>query len=245
MVAPPDNDVLWARNAHYSHRGSPALTNVSLGVGEGEIVAVLGPRGSGKTTLLRCLSGQLVPQQGEVWFNSSPVHTLRPMARERLRLDRFSWIDPEPRLVPELTVWENAALPLLLKGTSHRAAKHAAAEWLERLDVGMLARKRPHALLQAQRQRVAVARALVAMPSVLFADEPTAALHRAEGAQVLRTLTTAARTHRITVVVATQDAEVAAHADRTIGLQDGRRVTALGASDEADRGGRAECSLSV
>ncbi|WP_328536400.1 ABC transporter ATP-binding protein [Streptomyces sp. NBC_00344] len=248
MVAPPDNDVLRARSAHYSHSGSPALTDVSLGVGEREIVAVLGPRGSGKTTLLRCLSGQLVPQQGEVWFDDSPVHTLRAPARERLRLERFGWIDPEPRLVPELTVWENAALPLLLKGVGHRPAKHAALEWLERLDVGMLARKRPHTLVQAQRQRVSVARALVSRPAVLFADEPTAALHRADGEQVLRTLTTAARTHGITVLIATHDPEVAAHADRTLPLQDGRCGAASGASGASggsESEGRAACSLSV
>ena len=89
-------------------------------------------------------------------------------------------------------------------------------EWLERLDIGACARKRPHALLQAQRQRVAMARALAATPSVLFADEPTATLHRADRAHVLRIVTTAARSHGITVVLATHDAEVAALADRSI-----------------------------
>ncbi|MGW3625601.1 ABC transporter ATP-binding protein [Streptomyces sp. NPDC000880] len=242
MVTPPDNDVLWARSLHHSHSGSPALVGVSLGVREGEILAVYGPRGSGKTTLLRCLSGQLVADKGEVWFNSSPVHTLTPLLRERLRRNRFGWIDPEPTLVPELTAWENAALPLLLRGSSHRRAKATAMEWLERLDIGACARLRPHALLQAQRQRVATARALVSTPLVLFADEPTATLHRADGAQVLRTLTAAARSHRITVVLATHDPEVATLADRSVTLVDGRRVNSLGT---ADAEGRAECSLSV
>ncbi|MFE6132864.1 ABC transporter ATP-binding protein [Streptomyces sp. NPDC056437] len=241
MVAPPDNDVIWARSLHHAHSGSPALAGVSLGVREGEILAVSGPRGSGKTTLLQCLSGQLVPHEGEVWFNSSPVHTLAPIQRERLRRERFGWIDPEPTLVPELTAWENAALPLLLRGTSHRKAKKAATEWLERLDIGACARKRPRALDQAQRQRIATARALVSEPSVLFADEPTATLHRAERAQVLRTITAAARSHRITVVLATHDTEVAALADRSISLLDGRRINSLTAEAE----GRAECSLSV
>ncbi|MFD5033433.1 ABC transporter ATP-binding protein [Streptomyces sp. NPDC058405] len=242
MVAPPDNDVLWARSLNYSHNGSPALDDVSLGVREGEILAVSGPRGSGKTTLLRCLSGQLVPQQGEVWFNSTPVHTMSPLLRERLRRDRFSWIDAEPSLVPELNGWENAALPLLMRGASHRAAKTVAMEWLERLDIGACARKRPHTLLQSERQRIAVARALVTTPSVLFADEPTAPLHRSDRAQVLRTLTTAARSHSITVVMATLDAEVATLADRTVSLLDGRRTNSL---EPSEAEGQAACSLSV
>ncbi|GAA3000572.1 ABC transporter ATP-binding protein [Streptomyces fulvorobeus] len=245
MVAPPDNDVIWARSLHHSHNGSPGLGGVSVGVRDGEILAVTGPRGSGKTTLLHCLSGQLVPQQGEVWYNSVPLHTMGPRLREQLRRDRFAWIAPEPQLVPELTTWENAALPLLLRGTSHRAAKKAALEWLERLDIAALAKKRPHALLQAQRQRVSVARALTASPSVIFADEPTAALHRADRTQLLRTLTTAARSHDITVVLATHDVEVAALADRAVALLDGRRVSTVTLPAVSDTEGRSACSLSV
>ncbi|QNE74668.1 ATP-binding cassette domain-containing protein [Streptomyces finlayi] len=245
MVAPPDNDVIWARSLHHSHNGSPGLGGVSVGIRDGEILAVTGPRGSGKTTLLRCLSGQLVPQQGEVWFNSVPIHTMGPRLREQLRRERFAWIAPDPQLVPELTTWENAALPLLLRGASHRAAKKAALEWLERLDIAAFAKKRPHALLQAQRQRVSVARALTASPSVIFADEPTATLHRAERTQLLRTLTTAARSHEITVVLATHDVEIAALADRAVALLDGRRVSTVALPAVPDTEGRPACSLSV
>ncbi|MGW2482898.1 ABC transporter ATP-binding protein [Streptomyces sp. NPDC001571] len=245
MVAPPDNDVLWARSLHHSHSGSPALTGVSVEAREGEILAVGGPRGSGKTTLLRCLSGAVVPDEGEVWFNSGAVHTLGAAARERLRRDRFAWIDPEPALVPELSAWENAALPLLLRGVSHRSAKNATLEWLERLDIDTCAKKRPHALLQAERQRVAIARALITEPAVLFADEPTATLHSADRAQVLRTLLTAARSHHITTIIATHDTDVAALADRTVVLVDGRRVNSLENSGTSQTEGIAACSLSV
>ncbi|MFE7131346.1 ABC transporter ATP-binding protein [Streptomyces sp. NPDC057638] len=246
MVAPPDNpenpdnEVIWARSLQHSPSGAPALAGVSLGVREGEILAVCGPRGSGKTTLLRCLSGQTVADEGEVWFNSAPVHTLSRPQRERLRRERFAWIGPEPTLLPELTVWENAALPLLLRGTTRREAKATALEWLERLDVGDHSRRRPRHLTPAQRQRTATARALAAGPAVLFADEPTATLHRADRAHVLRTLTTAARSHQITVVLATHDPEVAAIADRVVELLDGRRVAAAPEPE-----GRAACSLSV
>ncbi|MFF0742008.1 ABC transporter ATP-binding protein [Streptomyces sp. NPDC004111] len=241
--APPDNDVLWARSLHHAHSGSPALTGVSLGIREGEILAVTGPRGSGKTTLLSALAGQLVPDEGEVWFNSIPVHAMGALARERLRRDRFAWIAPEPELVPELTAWENTALPLLLRGYGHREAKSTALDWLERLDIGPLARKRPHGLLQSQRQRISIARALAAAPTVLFADEPTAPLHRGDGTQVLRTLTTAARSHGITVVLATQDTQAAALADRAVALLDGRLVGPVPPAAGVE--GRAACSLSV
>ncbi|MGW3572526.1 ABC transporter ATP-binding protein [Streptomyces sp. NPDC000941] len=242
MVAPPDNDVLWARTLTYAYGGSPALAGVSIGARDGEILAVTGPRGCGKTTLLKCLSGLLVPDRGEVWFNSAPVHTLSPLGREQLRRDRFAWIDTEPRLIPELTAWENAALPLMLRGIGRREAKSTAHEWLDRLDVGDCARRRPAALLQAQRQRIAIARALASAPAVLFADEPTAPLYRADRAQVLRTLTTAARSHGITVLLATHDEEVATLADRAVALLDGRRVGAVN-SPEAE--GRSACSVSA
>ncbi|KUN01658.1 ABC transporter ATP-binding protein [Streptomyces yokosukanensis] len=246
MEAPPDNDVLWARSLHFRHPdGSPALAGVSLAVREGEILAVTGPRGSGKTTLLRCLSGLVPVRMGEVWFNSTPLHTLGPMRRERLRRDRFCWIDPAPVLVPELNAWENVALPLMLRGAGRRRAKIAALEWLERLDVGDKARKRPYELQQAERQRVSIARALVPAPTVLFADEPTAPLHHADRTQVLRTLTTAARSHAITVVLASHDPGAAALADRTLALLDGRRVSTLHLPDANDTEGRAACSLSV
>ncbi|MFG2515481.1 ABC transporter ATP-binding protein [Streptomyces sp. NPDC048584] len=249
MVAPPDNDVLWARALHYRYDdGSPGLSGVSLGVREGEILAVGGPRGSGKTTLLRCLSGLVAARSGEVWFNSVPVHTMSPVVRERLRRDRFGWIDPEPVLVPELTVWENAALPLMLRGTGRRRSRTAAMEWLERLDVGDSARRHPDRLTQAERQRVCIARALAPAPAVLFADEPTAPLHRADRAHVLRTLTTAARSHGITVVLGTHDAQTAALADRTVSLLDGRSVRTVHlppVPGAAESEGRAACSLSV
>ncbi|MCF4140565.1 ATP-binding cassette domain-containing protein [Streptomyces sp. Tue 6430] len=246
MEAPPDNDVLWAHALHYTHPdGSLALGGVSLGVREGEILAVTGPRGSGKTALLHCLSGLARGQRGEVWFNSVPVHTMGPTARERLRRDRFGWIDPAPVLVPELNVWENAALPLMLRGTGRRRAKAAALEWLERLDVGDKGRLRPHELTQAERQRVCISRALAPAPAVLFADEPTAPLHRADRGHVLRTLTTAARSHGITVVLATHDAETAALADRTVPLLDGRRVRTVHLPPVTESEGRATCSLSA
>ncbi|KJY33082.1 MULTISPECIES: ABC transporter ATP-binding protein [unclassified Streptomyces] len=221
-AAPPDNDVLWARGIVKSHQGTPALRGVSLGIREGEVLAVTGPRGSGKSTLLGCLSALLPVDEGEVWFNSSPVHTLGRAGRERLRRDRFGFVGSEPHLVPELTARENVALPLLLAGAGGKAAYTAADEWLERLDIGDLAKVRPERLVQGQRQRIAVARALAPLPPVVFADDPTAPLHRETAEQVLRILTSAARSHQLTLVLATHDPELVRYADRAVALLDGR-----------------------
>ncbi|WP_380285238.1 ABC transporter ATP-binding protein [Kitasatospora purpeofusca] len=221
-AAPPDNDVLWARGIVKSHHGTPALRGVSLGVREGEVLAVTGPRGSGKSTLLGCLSALLPVDEGEVWFNSAPVHTLGRAGRERLRRDRFGFVGSEPHLVPELTARENVALPLLLAGAGGKAAHTAADEWLERLDIGEIAKVRPDRLVQSQRQRIAVARALAPLPPVVFADDPTAPLHRETAEQVLRILTSAARSHQLTLVLATHDPELVRYADRAVALVDGR-----------------------
>ncbi|MFJ9845191.1 ABC transporter ATP-binding protein [Kitasatospora sp. NPDC101155] len=221
-AAPPDNDVLWARGIVKSHYGTPALRGISIGVRDGEVLAVTGPRGSGKSTLLGCLSAQLPVDEGEVWFNSSPVHTLGRAGRERLRRDRFGFVGSEPHLVPELTARENVALPLLLAGAGNKAAYTAADEWLERLDVGEIGRQRPDRLVQSQRQRIAVARALAPLPPVVFADDPTAPLHREASDQVLRILTSAARSHQLTLVLATHDPELVRFADRAVALVDGR-----------------------
>ena len=228
-TAPPDNDVLWARALEKAHQGTPALRGVSIGVREGEVLAVTGPRGSGKTSLLDCLSGLSSPDQGEIWFNSSPVHTLARAARERLRRERFGYVGPEPQLVPELTAAENVALAPLLAGTTRKEAATAAADWLERLDVADCAKRRPAELRQDQRQRIAVARALAHGPSVVFADEPTAPLHREARDQVMRILVAAARSHRITLLLATHDPAVARYADRVAAMADGRLATPVGA----------------
>ena len=239
-AAPPDNDVLWARGLHCDREGTPALQGVSLAIREGEIVAVTGARGSGKSTLLGCLAGQL-PCRGDIWFNSIPVHTLPPGIRARLRLERFGLISDTPRLLPELTAWENVALPLLLAGAGHRHARRTALEWLERLDAGACAPLRPAALRRPQQQRVAIARALVHEPAMLFADEPTAPLQRGDRVQALRTLVTAARSHAITTVLAGTADEVRGLVDRTLTLCDGQLENV---ADPAAASGR-PCSLSA
>src|SRR5580692_5998720 len=187
--------IVEARNLFLSFGSTPALCGASLGVRQGEIVAVMGPSGSGKSTLLHCLAGILVPEQGEVWFTGRRLDALSDDQRSALRRDRFGFVFQSGQLVPELTAEENVALPLLLSGTRRGPAMTAARKWFAALGLDGLESRRSGELSGGQAQRVALARGLVAGPEVLFADEPTGSLDSASGELVMELLTDAAREH--------------------------------------------------
>ena len=213
--------VITARSLVYSYDRTPALRGISLEVGRGEILAVTGASGSGKSTLLLCLAGVLAPDAGEVGFGDQPIGTASEAARSRLRRTRFGVLFQFGQLVPELTAVENVALPLLLAGRRRAAAVTAARTWLDRFGVADLAGTRPPDMSGGQSQRVAVARALVTEPEVLFADEPTGALDALAGEQVMAQLVRVAREAGTTVVLVTHDARVAAYGDRELVMRDG------------------------
>ena len=198
-----------------------ALREVSVTIASGEIVAVNGASGSGKSTLLHCLAGILLPDEGEVRYRGQTLSTLSERERSRLRRTQFGVLFQFGRLVAELTAEENVALPLLLGGERRAAAMRRAREWLGRLGVAEQAGSTPGQLSGGQLQRIALARALVTEPTVLFADEPTGALDSLAGEHVLRTITSVAREVAMTVVLVTHDATVAAYADREVMLHDG------------------------
>ncbi len=201
---------------------TPALDGASLELGPAEIVAVMGPSGSGKSTLLHCAAGILSPDAGEVVYDGREVGRLPDSERSRLRRSEFGFVFQFGRLVPELTCAENVALPLRLAGSPRRRARDEAAKWLERLEVAELAGRLPGDVSGGQGQRVAVARALVTGPRVVFADEPTGALDSLNGERVMQLLTTAARESGAAVVLVTHEARVAAYADREVIVRDGR-----------------------
>jgi putative ABC transport system ATP-binding protein len=221
--------ILTARAVTKAFGATPALRGADLTVDAGEVLAVAGPSGSGKSTLLHCLAGVLRPDSGEIWFAGRRVDRLSTRARTLLRRDGFGFVFQFGQLVPELPVVDNVMLPLLLAGGRRPAARTRAMELLERLEVGELARRRTGELSGGQAQRVAVARALVARPQVVFADEPTGALDTLSGERVMDLLTEAAREQGATVVLVTHEDRVAAYADREVMVRDGR-VTALATS---------------
>lgn len=199
-----------------------ALRDVTISILPGEIVAIAGPSGSGKSTLLHCLAGLLVPDSGTVTVDGLDVTALGEAERADLRLERLGFVFQFGHLIPELSIEDNVALPLRLRGQARRPARAAAAELLDRLGIADQAAKRPAEVSGGQYQRAAVARALVGRPAVVYADEPTGALDSATAASVLGELTTLAREYGTTVLIVSHDPEVVRFADRVVRLRDGQ-----------------------
>jgi putative ABC transport system ATP-binding protein len=213
--------LLEARDLDMSFGATRALAGASLQVASGEILALMGPSGSGKSTLLHCLAGILAPDRGAVWFDGRRVDTLSDNQRTELRRSTFGFVFQFGQLVPELTVADNIALPLLLGRANRKVAYARAQAWLPRLGLAGLGERRTGELSGGQAQRVALARALVGEPRVVFADEPTGSLDTLAGEMVMDLLVGAAREHGVTVVLVTHDPRVAAHADRDLVVRDG------------------------
>jgi putative ABC transport system ATP-binding protein len=218
--------LLEATDVHLSFGRSPALRGATLAADDGEFVAIMGPSGSGKSTLLHCLAGILTPDSGAVRFRGRRVDELADRERSRLRRTDFGFVFQFGQLIPELPAADNVAMPLLLAGTRRGPALRAARAWLARLGVAELAGRRLGELSGGQAQRIAIARALVTQPSVLFADEPTGSLDSLAGEQVMVLLTGVARDTGSTVVLVTHDPRVASYADRVVRVSDGQ-VSAL------------------
>ncbi|MER7081426.1 putative ABC transport system ATP-binding protein [Saccharopolyspora kobensis] len=213
--------LLSGADLHLSFGPTPALRGAELSVEAGEVVAVMGSSGSGKSTLLHCLAGIRLPDSGRIRFRGTELTELTDDQRSTLRRDEFGFVFQFGQLVPELTVRENVALPLRLGGAKRRAAEAKAASWLEELGIAGIADSRPGDISGGQSQRAALARALVAEPAVVFADEPTGALDSVGGEQVMGLLTRAARDTGAAVLLVTHEPRVAAYADREVVLRDG------------------------
>ena len=197
------------------------LEGISLTVGDGESVAIMGPSGSGKSTLLHCMSGVLVPDQGEVLFDGQDVSAMSDAERSRLRLEHFGFIFQDGQLLPELTATENVALPQIMRGVSRSQAHDEAIDMLTRLGLGAYVDRYPGQLSGGQGQRVAIARALAGPPSVVFADEPTAALDQATGHEVMQQIVAVCQKFGVTLVVVTHDPKSADWCSRRVEIRDG------------------------
>ena len=200
-----------------------ALDGIDIDVVAGELLAISGRSGSGKTTLLHCLSGIMRPDAGTVMFDGVDVTTASDDERSDLRAQRMAFVFQHLNLLPALTVSENVELPLVLRGANAHDIRSASAAVLEQVGLRGRGDAVPSKLSGGEQQRVAVARALISEPDVIWADEPTGALDTATSVEVMALMRRAAGGGR-TVVVVSHAPDVADVADRVVTMSDGRIV---------------------
>lgn len=210
--------VISVRNVTFSYEGFTALSDVSLDIGAGEFVAIVGQSGSGKSTLLRLLGLMAVPSSGEIWIGERRVDELGDEALSEVRNRMLGFVFQDAHLLPALSVEENILLPCLYDGRNGLPRHRATAT---ELGIGDLFERKPNALSGGQQQRVAIARALVNRPMIILADEPTGALDTVTSREVLTALSDTVAQGG-TLVVVTHDPEVASRAHRIIEIRDGR-----------------------
>jgi len=198
-----------------------ALDHVNLSVEAGEFVAIMGPSGCGKSTLLHLLGGLDRPSEGRVVIDGQPINELSDDNLTKLRRRKIGFVFQFYNLIPVMDATENAALPVTLDGISPSKAMAKAKDWLEKVGLGNRLKNRPDQLSGGQQQRVAVARALVAEPALVLADEPTGNLDSHASDEIAALLRQVANEWGRAVVMVTHDAHVASYADRIIFLKDG------------------------
>jgi putative ABC transport system ATP-binding protein len=209
------------RKVYHGASEVEALRGIDLEVGRGEMVAIVGPSGSGKTTLLNCLSGLDGFDGGQVSVDGHDLAKLSDRERTAYRRKNMGFVFQAFNLLPVLSAAENVEIPLLLLGTSSGAARRGALEMLETLGLAHRANHRPDQLSGGEQQRVAVARALVHQPAVVWADEPTGNLDT-EVTQVIVELLVRMNAQGQTIVLVTHNPQVAERAARIVRMRDGR-----------------------
>jgi putative ABC transport system ATP-binding protein len=199
-----------------------ALRGVSLSIGEGEYVAIMGPSGSGKSTLMHILGCLDTPSGGLYVLNGAEVSSLSGRDLARVRNKEIGFVFQNFNLLPRVDLVANVSLPLVYHGSISRAERRRrAVEELEKVGLGHRLGHRPNELSGGERQRASIARALVNRPSILLADEPTGNLDSGTGREIMAILDRLREEGR-TVVLVTHDPAVAEHAERIIRIEDGQ-----------------------
>jgi len=199
-----------------------AVSDVTLEIRPGELIALMGPSGSGKTTLLSIMGGILRPTSGRVIFCGADIGQMTEEDRSRVRLGHIGFVFQHYNLFPALTARENVEIALDLRGVTGRSRREQADELLEQMELGDKVDVYPADLSGGQRQRVAIARALAGTPSIILADEPTAALDSQNGRVIMTIFRALAHERQRAIVVVTHDNRIIDFVDRTVAIEDGR-----------------------
>ncbi|WP_274361353.1 ABC transporter ATP-binding protein [Paenibacillus thermotolerans] len=205
-------------------RSVPVLNDVQLKVNKGEIVALLGRSGSGKSTLLHLISGYVRPAQGEIIINGRHATRFTEGEWADFRRKHFGFIFQSFQLIPSMTAFENAELPLVLEGIPPKERERRVNDMLEKLGVAAYKGHYPGELSGGQQQRTAIARALILQPLIVLADEPTGSLDSENEQQLLNLIRQINREEGTTFLIVTHDEQVASAARRTVVIRDGKVI---------------------
>lgn len=202
-----------------------ALRNIDLEIEKGQIVCIFGPSGSGKSTLLNQLAGLERPTSGSVTIGGVPLDRLSENALAEFRQKHLGFVFQSYNLLPTMTAAENVALPLMFRGVPREQRQKAAAEMLALVGLEKRRDHYPSQMSGGQQQRVGIARAFVARPAVVYADEPTGNLDSKTTLEVMEMIRSFARKFRQTIVMVSHDPQMAEYADRILTLKDGEIIS--------------------
>ena len=231
-IIPTDAPLMEVRDIYKSFGRLEILRGISLQLHRGEILAIVGASGAGKTTLLQVIGTLDAPDRGEVIIGGERLSALSGDRRAAFRNRHLGFVFQSHRLMPEFTAVENVAIPAMISGKSRREAMAEAGELLRRLSLGDRLDHRPAELSGGEKQRVAVARAIINHPEIVLADEPTGALDSVRKRELLELFLRLREEEGLSLIVVTHDRETAEIADRSLLLSDGRIVSEQG-GDEA------------
>lgn len=210
------------QNVTKSYGPLTVLHDISLSINEGEIMAIVGPSGAGKTTLLQIAGTLDRPDSGKVIFDGIDLLSLKDKKLSRFRNSNIGFVFQFHQLLPEFSALENVALPSLIRGNKRKKAFADAEQLLVSLGLGDRLRHKPTQLSGGEKQRTAIARALVNSPRIVFADEPTGSLDSRNRDEILSIISSLRETTGQTFVIVTHDPHMAGIADRTVTMADGK-----------------------